>query len=148
MIFQQTRLKIQFSQSKNLVRRPAPHEAIWAKRRAAKNSPQSIQESSKVYFCSVWKRYFELKKSPSNKSFDSFLTQKKTKEEKKAETPLACRAQFFQNRIDDKATGKPQDYYIEMEKAMDNHKVYELAKVRKSFVHYQNFDLGTIRVLS
>ena len=73
--------------------------------------------------------YFEPNKSPTNKSFDSFLTQKKAKEEKKVETPLAGRAQFFQNRIEDKATGKPQDYYIDMEKAMDNHKVYELAKV-------------------
>ena len=64
--------------------------------------------------------------SEVNKSFDSFLTQKKAKE---STTPLAGRAQFFQNRIEDKATGKPADYYHQMEKAMNEHKVYELAKV-------------------
>ena len=64
--------------------------------------------------------------SEVNKSFDSFLTQKKAQE---SATPMAGRAQFFQNRIEEKATGKSAEYYHQMEHAMNEHKVYELSKV-------------------
>ena len=67
--------------------------------------------------------------SEVNKSFDSFLIQKKAKE---SATPMAGRAQFFQNRIEEKATGKSAEYYHQMEHAMNEHKVYELSKVFKS----------------
>ena len=78
-------------------------------------------EKNEVPNVKTHSRYSEV-----NKSFDSFLTQKKAKE---SSTPMAGRAQFFQNRIEEKATGKSAEYYHQMEHAMNEHRVYELSKV-------------------
>ena len=65
-----------------------------------------------------------------NKSLDSFFFKQSAQEK---QSPIGAKAAFFQNSIEEKATGKNKAYYEAMEKAMKNNKVYELHGVRARY---------------
>ena len=64
-----------------------------------------------------------------NKSCDSYFEAKR----RAKQSPITARANFFQNTINEKATGKNEEYYQKMADAMEKKRVYELFGVRADF---------------
>ena len=64
-----------------------------------------------------------------NKSCDSYFEAKR----RAKQSPITARANFFQNTINEKATGKNEEYYQKMADAMEQKRVYELFGVRADF---------------